>query len=163
MAISIAKPVGTEIGIETGLATLLVGFFAIFNGAAGRCWCADRPVYPEECCDAFIPPDCPGIGPDVAGCREPAFTYSHSHSSGDALAGGLPSPDRDRVLFRRVRLSPLLRGCLLAYGAGAIAGPQLAGFIKTRRQLPRGIPWVAALALVGIVIAFLLMKPPVKG
>jgi len=38
MAISISKPVGTEIGIETGLATLLVGFFAIFNGGG-------RPVF----------------------------------------------------------------------------------------------------------------------
>ncbi|HPK82184.1 MAG TPA: MFS transporter, partial [Methanoculleus sp.] len=33
-AISIAKPVGTEVaGVDAGLATLLVGFFAIFNGA----------------------------------------------------------------------------------------------------------------------------------
>jgi len=38
MAISIAKPVGTEAGIEAGLATLLVGFFAIFNGVG-------RPIF----------------------------------------------------------------------------------------------------------------------
>ena len=35
MAIGIAKPVGTDVGIETGLATVLVGFFAVFN-AGGR-------------------------------------------------------------------------------------------------------------------------------
>jgi len=47
MAISIAKPVGTEIGIATGLATLLVGFFAIFNGGG-------RPVF-GALTDRFTP------------------------------------------------------------------------------------------------------------
>jgi len=32
MAISIAQPVGTEVGIAAGLATFLVGVFAIFTG-----------------------------------------------------------------------------------------------------------------------------------
>ncbi len=38
MAISIAKPVGTDIGVEAGLAVMLVGVFAIFNGFG-------RPVF----------------------------------------------------------------------------------------------------------------------
>lgn len=41
MAISIAKPLGIDVGIETGLATILVGFFAIFNGGAARLWFVD--------------------------------------------------------------------------------------------------------------------------
>jgi MFS family permease len=49
----------------------------------------------------------------------------------------------------------------LAYGAGAIVGPQLAGFIKTSTGSYIGVfPYVLALAVVGIVIAFTLMKPP---
>jgi len=38
MAIGIAKPVGTDVGVEAGLATMLVGVFAIFNGFG-------RPVF----------------------------------------------------------------------------------------------------------------------
>ena len=47
MAISIAKPVGTDVGVEAGLATLLVGFFAIFNGFG-------RPVF-GAVTDKFTP------------------------------------------------------------------------------------------------------------
>jgi MFS family permease len=38
MAIGIAKPVGVDVGVEAGLATMLVGVFAIFNGFG-------RPVF----------------------------------------------------------------------------------------------------------------------
>jgi OFA family oxalate/formate antiporter-like MFS transporter len=49
----------------------------------------------------------------------------------------------------------------LAFGAGAIAGPQLAGFIRTTTGNYRGVfPCVFALAIIGLVIAFILMKPP---
>ncbi|NMA10358.1 MAG: OFA family MFS transporter, partial [Methanomicrobiales archaeon] len=49
----------------------------------------------------------------------------------------------------------------LAYGAGAIAGPQLAGFIRTATGTYLGVfPWVAALAAVGFAVAWLLMRPP---
>jgi MFS-type transporter involved in bile tolerance (Atg22 family) len=49
----------------------------------------------------------------------------------------------------------------LAYGAGAIAGLQLAGFIKTSTGSYIGVfPYVLVLALAGIIIAFTLMKPP---
>ena len=49
----------------------------------------------------------------------------------------------------------------LAYGAGAIAGPQLAGFIKTSSGSYLGVfPCVLVLAVAGLVIAFALLKPP---
>ncbi|HMK16296.1 MAG TPA: MFS transporter, partial [Methanomicrobiales archaeon] len=49
----------------------------------------------------------------------------------------------------------------LAYGAGAIAGPQLAGFIRTSTGSYLGVfPYVAALAIAGLVIAFLFLKHP---
>jgi MFS family permease len=50
----------------------------------------------------------------------------------------------------------------LAYGAGGIAGPQLAGFIKTSTGSYLGVfPYVLLLAITGLVIAFALLKPPV--
>jgi hypothetical protein len=49
----------------------------------------------------------------------------------------------------------------LAYGAGAIAGPQLAGFIKTTTGAYEGVfPWVLGLSVIGLVVAFALMRPP---
>ena len=49
----------------------------------------------------------------------------------------------------------------LAYGAGAIAGPQLAGFVRTTTGTYLGVfPLVAALAAVGFAAAWLLMRPP---
>jgi MFS family permease len=50
----------------------------------------------------------------------------------------------------------------LAYGAGGIVGPQLAGFIKTSTGSYLGVfPYVLVLAMAGLVIAFTLLKPPV--
>jgi OFA family oxalate/formate antiporter-like MFS transporter len=49
----------------------------------------------------------------------------------------------------------------LAYGAGGIAGPQLAGFIKTSTGSYFGIfPIVLILAIVGLILAFVMLKPP---
>jgi MFS family permease len=49
----------------------------------------------------------------------------------------------------------------LAYGAGAIAGPQVAGFVRTATGTYLGVfPLVAALAVVGFIVAWLLMRPP---
>lgn len=49
----------------------------------------------------------------------------------------------------------------LACGAGAIAGPQLAGIVKTTTGNYLGVfPAVSALALLGFFVAFFLMKMP---
>jgi MFS family permease len=49
----------------------------------------------------------------------------------------------------------------LAFGAGAIAGPQLAGFIRTTTGSYAGVfPCVFAFAIIGFAIAWILMKPP---
>jgi OFA family oxalate/formate antiporter-like MFS transporter len=48
----------------------------------------------------------------------------------------------------------------LAYGAGAIAGPQLAGFIRdTTGSYLAVFPYVIGLAIVGVVLAVFMMKP----
>ncbi|PKG31093.1 MAG: MFS transporter, partial [Methanoregula sp.] len=49
----------------------------------------------------------------------------------------------------------------LAYGAGAIAGPQLAGVIKTSTGSYLGVfPIVLVLAVIGFLIAFTMLKQP---
>jgi OFA family oxalate/formate antiporter-like MFS transporter len=162
MAISIAKPVGTDVGIEEGLATFLVGFFAIFNGGG-------RPVF--------------GALTDKITPRNAAMASFILIASASLLMWQIPIAPVYILAFA------VLWGCLggwlaiapattgsyfgtcdyprcygvvfLAYGAGAIAGPQLAGFIKTSTGSYIGVfPYVLALAVVGSIIAFTLMKPP---
>ena len=51
----------------------------------------------------------------------------------------------------------------LAFGAAAIAGPQLAGFIRTSTGSYLGVfPCVAGLAIAGILLAGILMKAPLE-
>ncbi len=49
----------------------------------------------------------------------------------------------------------------LAYGAGAVAGPQLAGYIKSSTGSYLGVfPYVLALAVLGGAVAFAFLHPP---
>ena len=162
MAISIAKPVGTDVGIETGLATFLVGFFAIFNGGG-------RPVF--------------GVLTDKLTPRNAAMVSFFLIALASLLMWQIPTVPVYIIAFA------ILWGCLggwlaiaptttgryfgtsdyprcygvvfLAFGAGAFAGPQLAGVIKTSTGSYIGVfPYVLVLAVVGSIIAFTLMKPP---
>jgi OFA family oxalate/formate antiporter-like MFS transporter len=162
MAIGIAKPVGTEAGIETGLATILVGLFAIFNGFG-------RPAF--------------GILTDKLTPRYTAIVSFILIAAVSMLLWQIPTVPVYILAF------VVLWGCLggwlaiapttcgtyygtcdyprcygiifLAYGAGGIAGPQLAGFIRTSTGSYLGVfPYVLVLAIIGAVIAFLLLKPP---
>jgi OFA family oxalate/formate antiporter-like MFS transporter len=83
MAISIAKPVGTEIGIATGLATMLVGFFAIFNGGG-------RPVF-GALTDRFTPRNTAIVSFILIALASTLSTSSPLLSCGDAWAAGWPS------------------------------------------------------------------------
>ncbi len=162
MAIGIAKPVGTDVGIETGLATVLVGVFAVFNGFG-------RPVF--------------GALTDKLTPRNTAMLSFVLIALASLLIWQIPSVPIYILAF------VILWGCLggwlalapttcgsyfgtcdyprcygilfLAYGAGGIAGPQLAGFIKTSTGSYMGVfPYVLVLAAIGLVIAFALLKPP---
>jgi OFA family oxalate/formate antiporter-like MFS transporter len=164
MAISIAKPVGTEIGIETGLATLLVGFFAIFNGGG-------RPVF-GALTDRFTPRNAAMLSfllIALASVLMWQFAGTGVYIIAFALLWGCLggwlaiAPTATGSYFGVCDYPRCYGVVFLAYGAGAIAGPQLAGFIKTTTGNYLGVfPWVAGLALIGIVVAFLLMKPPKK-
>lgn len=165
MAVSIAKPVATDlVHIEAGLATSLVAFFALFNGGG-------RPLF--------------GVLTDRINPRNTAMLSFVLIAAGGLLMWLAPTVSGYIVAFA------LLWGCLggwlaiaptvtaqyfgisdyprcygvvfLAYGAGAIAGPQLAGIFKTTTGNYLGVfPAVSALAILGLFVAFFLMKPPKK-
>jgi MFS family permease len=162
MAIGIAKPVGTEVvHIDSALATMLVGFFAIFNGGG-------RPVF--------------GSLTDRLNPRNTALISFVLIAAGSLLMWQVPTVPVYIIAFA------LLWGCLggwlaiaptgcatyfgtcdyprcygvlfLAYGAGAIAGPQLAGFIRTSTGSYIGVfPYVVILAAIGFLVALFLVKP----
>jgi MFS family permease len=162
MAISIAKPVGTEVGIETGLATFLVGFFAIFNGGG-------RPVF-GALTDKLTPRNAAMVSFILIASAsllmwqvpvETAYILAFAVLWG-CLGGWLAIAPTTTGSYFGTRDYPRCYGVVfLAYGAGAIAGPQLAGFIKTSTGSYIGVfPYVLVLAAVGSIIAFTLMRPP---
>lgn len=162
MAVGIAKPVGSDIGIEAGLATILVGVFAIFNGFG-------RPAF--------------GALTDTLTPRKTAMVSFVLIALVSVLMWQVPTVPVYILAFvvlwgslgGWLAIAPTATGCyfgtgdyprcygvlFLAYGAGAIAGPQLAGFIKTSTGSYLGVfPYVTVLALIGFIIAFALLKPP---
>ncbi|KQC04752.1 MAG: MFS transporter [Methanoculleus sp. SDB] len=162
MAISIAKPVGTDVGIETGLAIFLVGFFALFNGGG-------RPVF-GALTDSVTPRNAAMISFVLIAVASllmwqipviPVYILAFSILWG-CLGGWLAvAPTTTASYFGTCDYPRCYGVVFLAYGAGAIAGPQLAGFIKTSSGSYIGVfPYVLALAVIGFFIAFFLMKPP---
>ena len=162
-AISIAKPVGTEVaGVDAGLATVLVGFFAVFNGAGRPAFgvLADRitPRTTAMLTFALIAGAsvliwlAPGV---------PAYIVSFAVLWG-CLGGWLAiAPTATASYFGTCDYPRCYGVIFLAYGAGAIAGPQLAGVVRTATGTYLGVfPLVAALAVVGFAVACLLMRPP---
>jgi MFS family permease len=162
MAISISKPVGTEIGIEAGLATLLVGFFAIFNGGG-------RPLF-GALTDRFTPRNTALLSFVLIAAASallwqvpsvPVYILSFTILWG-CLGGWLAiAPTATGTYFGTCDYPRCYGVVFLAYGAGAIAGPQLAGFIKTTTGNYLGVfPYVLVLALIGTGVAWNLLKAP---
>lgn len=165
MAISIAQPVGTDLGIAAGLATFLVGFFAIFNGAG-------RPVF-GALTDRLTPRNAALVSFVLIAFASvlmwqipvvPVYVLAFALLWG-CLGGWLAMAPAITGRFFGTGDYPRCYGVVfLAFGAGAIAGPQLAGFIKTSTGSYLGVfPYVFALALVGMCIACTMMKLPEPG
>ncbi|HZD43763.1 MAG TPA: OFA family MFS transporter, partial [Methanomicrobiales archaeon] len=132
MAIGIAKPVGTElVHIEAALATALVGFFAIFNGGGRPLFGAltDRITPRYTAMVSFVLIAAASVAmwqvPTV-----PVYIASFAVLWG-TLGGWLAIAPTSTGSFFGTCDYPRCYGLVfLAYGAGAIAGPMLAGFIK---------------------------------
>ena len=165
MAISITRPVGAEVGVEAGLATFLMGFFAIFNGFGRPFFGAltDRVTPRNTAIGSFVLIAAASLlmwqFPIV-----PVYILAFAVLWG-CLGGWLAIAPTATGSYYGTCDYPRCYGVVfLAYGAGAIAGPQLAGFFKTSTGSYIGVfPYVLALALVGSIIAFALLKPPEQG
>lgn len=165
LSISIAKPVGTEVGIATGLATVLVGVFAIFNGGG-------RPVF-GALTDRITPRNTAMVSFVLIAFAAlllwqvpGVITYVVAFAILWGCLGGwlAIAPTTTGSYFGTCDYPRCYGVVFLAYGAGAIAGPQLAGLIKTATGSYIGVfSYVFILALVGLVVAFLTMKPPAKN
>jgi MFS family permease len=162
MAIGIAKPVGIDVGVETGLATILVGVFAIFNGFG-------RPVF-GTLTDKLTPRNTAMLTFVLIALASlliwqiptvPVYILVFAILWG-CLGGWLAiAPTATASYFGTCDYPRCYGVMFLAYGAGGIAGPQLAGFIKTSTGSYMGVfPYVLVLAIVGLGIAFALLKPP---
>jgi len=163
MAVSIAKPVGTELlHVGTGLATALVGFFAIFNGGGRLVFgvLTDRlnPRNTAMLTFGFI------ALASLAMWQVPVvlvYIIAFAVLWG-SLGGWLAIAPTATATYFGTGDYPRCYGVVfLAFGAGAIANPQLAGFIRTTTGSYGGVfPWAFALAVIGFLIALTLMKPP---
>jgi OFA family oxalate/formate antiporter-like MFS transporter len=168
MAISISADVAGIVGKEAVGAMLLgfspVGFFAIFNGGG-------RPVF-GTLTDKLTPKNAAILSfvLIIIAClmiwkmQTPAVYIISFAILWGCLGGWLAIAPTATASFFGVGDYPRCYGMVfLAYGAGALVGPYLAGYFK---DLPGGsfinvFPVVVVLAAAGIIIAFLLMKPPV--
>jgi MFS transporter, OFA family, oxalate/formate antiporter len=163
MAIGIAKPVGVDVGVEAGLATMLVGVFAVFNGFG-------RPVF-GALTDKLTPRNTAIVSfvliafASLLLWQFPTVTvYIIAFAILWGCLGGwlAIAPTATASYFGTCDYPRCYGVMFLAYGAGGIVGPQLAGFIKTSTGSYLGVfPYVLVLAMAGLVIAFALLKPPV--
>ncbi|MFA4877129.1 MAG: OFA family MFS transporter [Methanoregula sp.] len=162
MAIGIAKPVGVDVGVEAGLATMLVGIFAIFNGFG-------RPVF-GVLTDKLTPRNTAmlsfvliALAALLIMLAPGVLVYILVFAILWGCLGGwlAIAPTATASYFGTCDYPRCYGVMFLAYGAGGIAGPQLAGFIKTSSGSYLGVfPYVLVLAVIGLVIAFAMLKPP---
>ena len=162
MAIGIAKPVGVDVGVEAGLATMLVGVFAVFNGFG-------RPVF-GALTDKLTPRNTAIVSFILIAFASlllmqfpTVMVYIIAFAILWGCLGGwlAIAPTATASYFGTCDYPRCYGVMFLAYGAGGIAGPQLAGFIKTSTGSYLGVfPYVLVLAIAGLVIAFALLKPP---
>lgn len=162
MAISIAKPVGTGVGIEPALATALVGFFALFNGGGRPVFGAltDRITPRMTAILSFVLIGAASAAmwlSPTAGTYVPAFALLWG-----CLGGWLAIAPATTALYFGTSDYPRCYGVVfLAYGAGAIVGPQLAGYVMTATGSYLGVfPVVTLLAAAGCAAAWVFLRRP---
>ncbi len=167
MAISISADVAAEVGTDAVAALLLgfspVGFFAIFNGGG-------RPVF-GTLTDKLTPRNAAIVSFVLIIFASlimrqmqtaPVYILAFAILWG-CLGGWLAIAPTSTASFFGTGDYPRCYGVVfLAYGAGALVGPMMAGWIKDATGSFIGVfPYIILLAAAGIVIAFLMMKPPV--
>lgn len=163
MAISIALPLGKEeVGLESGMATLLVGLFAIFNGGSRPLFGALTDVlYPRKAAMISFVLITTGSLLLWHAPNLPMYIISFALLWGALGAWPAIAPASTATYFGTMDYPRCYGVVYLAYGAGAFAGPMLAGFFHTATGSYLGVfPFVAVMAMIGIGIAYWLMRPP---
>lgn len=166
MAVSISQPVGTElVGIDVGIATFLVGFFAIFNGG-GRLLFGELTDRLDPRRTAILTFALIATASLVMWIAPSFWTYTIAFAILWGCLGGwlAIAPTATATCFGTEDYPRCYGVVFLAFGAGAIAGPQLAGWVRTGTGHYQGVfPWVFGLAIAGIIVAALLMRSPAAG
>jgi OFA family oxalate/formate antiporter-like MFS transporter len=166
MAIGISSPVGQEIiKVDAATAAILVSFFAIFNGGG-------RPVF-GWLTDAIGPSNAAALSAALvllasllmilfaSEGRIILFAFSFA-CFWAALGSWLAIAPATTAAFFGIKNSALNYGVIFsAYGIGAIAGGLIAGQARDMfGSYIYAFYATAGLAVVGIIVALTLMKPP---
>lgn len=160
MAIGISKQVSSEVSVPGSISAMLVSFFAIFNGLG-------RPAF-GKLTDLFNPQRTAMLSFTLIALSALLLTlmptieiYLLSFAIlWCCLGGWLAIAPAATAAFFGTKDYPRCYGVVfIAYGAGAIAGPLLAGYIKdTTGSYLNVFPYVCILALIGLAVAFFLLK-----
>ncbi|MGQ9582069.1 MAG: L-lactate MFS transporter [Thermoplasmatota archaeon] len=175
MAIGISKTIGTDyVGLESATATLAVSLFALPNGAGRPIfgWLTDRltPRYAAVASFALVVAGAAVMIPAREGSGLPEGARLALFLTGFSclwmtLGGWLAIAPTATTAFFGMRNQPDNYGVVFsAYGIGAIAGNLLSGYVRDelRNYLFIFYP-IIALALVGVVVALVGMRPPGAG
>ena len=165
MAIGISGPVGQEIiKLDAATAAILVSVFAVFNGGGRPAfgWLTDRITPRWAALISFILIGLASVGMLMAG---PGGTVLYILSFAGfwlSLGGWLAiAPTSTTTFFGTKDYASNYGVVFTAYGAGAIIGSLISGSAKdvfgsyTFAFIPTGI-----LAVIGIVLAAVLLRPP---
>lgn len=162
MAIGIAKPVGTDLGIASATATTLVGIFAVCNGVGRPIfgWLTDKLGVRNTALLSYV----------LIGGASVFLWQAWSQTAyivafivlWACLGGWLAlAPAATASFFGTKDYARNYGAMFTAYGAGAIIGSVLAGQMKDIFGSYLNVfPVVAGLAVLGIVIAVTLVKAP---
>jgi MFS family permease len=173
MAIGVSKPVGLEIAANSGMDTvaagaLMTGLVIPFAAANGF----GRPIF-GTLTDKLTPRNTAMLSyvliivASLAVYTNPSsvsvYTISFAILWG-CLGGWLAIAPTATATYFGIKDNAKNYGLVFtAYGAGAVIGSLLAGKIKDMFGAYANVfPIVAGLALLGIIVAFLLMKQPTK-
>ncbi|MDD5475727.1 MAG: hypothetical protein PHU03_04335, partial [Syntrophales bacterium] len=167
MAIGISSPVGQEIiMIPAGTAALLVGIFAIFNGVGRPLFgtLTDKLSPKGAAVISFIVILLASLGMLVAGEGNVALYVICFVGFWLTLGGWLAiAPTATTTFFGVANYAKNYGVVFLAYGLGAILGGIIAGQAKdVFGSYKIAFYPTAGLAILGIVIALLMLSPPKK-
>jgi OFA family oxalate/formate antiporter-like MFS transporter len=169
MAIGISSPVGQEIvKLTPATAAVMVSIFAVFNGIGRPIfgWLTDKINPRNSALVSFVLIGLAALGMWKFAGEGNTVLYAFCFSALWLSFGGwlAIAPTATATFFGNKDYSTNYGIVFTAYGVGAIVGNLIAGQIRdltgsyTNAFLP-----VAILAIIGIIIAVLMLKPPKKA